>query len=198
MKWVVLAIVLFIVGYTVVMVKYRKPNAPYRPYQDNVDRATVTRLLSAGYQRSTLQVVRPADPSKSLVLGNGGAAAMLGALGGLPSELDYALVEKPVLAESFASCTAPASVSGGQDYGVLFNAQLPDNDRVITEVMVFRKDKELFLLPVLEKLGGKLQARWRETSVLVSIPTDQFGAGQYRVTLIGSKNSRTWDFSVRQ
>jgi len=198
MKWVVLAIALFIVGYTVVMLKYRKSNAPYRPYQDNVDRATVTRLLSAGYQRSTVPVVRPADPAKGLVLGSGNAASMLGALGGMPSELDYALVEKPVLPESYPSCTAPASVSSGQDYGVLFNAQLADNDRVIGEMMVFRKDRELFLLPVLEKLGGKLQARWRETSVMVAIPTAQFPVGQYRVTLLGAKNSRTWDFSVRQ
>jgi len=198
MKWVILAIALFIVGYTLVMLKYRKPNAPYRPYQDNVDRATVTRLLAAGYQRSTLPVVRPADPSKALVLGGGSAANVQGVFGGLPSELDYALVEKPLLAESYATCTAPAVIAAGQDYGILFNAQLPDNDRVISEVMVFRKEQDLLLIPLLEKLGGKLQARWRETTVLLQLPGTQFPAGKYHVVLIGSKNSRAWDFSVRQ
>jgi len=40
MKWVVVAIVVFVAGYTVVNLLFRKPGRAYRPYQDAQDRAT--------------------------------------------------------------------------------------------------------------------------------------------------------------
>ena len=97
MKWVVLAIVLGLAGYTYLTLRYRKPGPAYRPYQDTVNRVTVGRLLSSGYQRIALAVDRPADPQrKSVILG--GFASATTARSGLPPELDRALVEKPLLA----------------------------------------------------------------------------------------------------
>ena len=198
MKWVILAIAVFIIGYTWVMVKYRKPNPAYRPYQDSVNQATVTRLLASGYQRLTLSVDRPADITRSLVLAEGAMAAMaLKTPGGLSKELDYALVEKPLLADDFDKLTAPATARQAEDYRVMVTANLQDNQRLISTALLFRKEGELTILPIFEPLHGKLETRWKDCSFILTIPAGTLPAGDYEAVLIGGKDSRKWSFTVR-
>jgi hypothetical protein len=198
MKWVIIAIAVFIVGYTWVMIKYRKPTPAFRPYQDSVNQATVTRLLASGYQRQTLAVERPADPARGLVLDAGDTAAMpLKAAGGLSKELDYALVEKPLLAENFDKVTVPAASAKGQDYRMLVSANLQDNQRLITSALLFRRDREVTILPVFEPLNGKLETRWKDTSFIITIPAGTLPPGDYEALLVGAKDSRKWSFPVR-
>ncbi|MFA5263403.1 MAG: hypothetical protein WC378_06220 [Opitutaceae bacterium] len=198
MKWVILAIALFIIGYTVVMVFYRKPGKAYRPYQDSTDRATVARLLSSGYQRASLIVDRPADPSRELAIPLGGMARTKSAPGGFPGNLDAAMIEKPLLADSYSNVAAPSSAQGAQPYRILLTANLPDNKRMIAGAVLFRRGKELSVVPVFERISGSLQARWRETSVLVTVPADTLPAGKYELTLIGGKSSQSWLLDLRQ
>lgn len=198
MKWVVLAILVFVVGYTLVMLFFRKPGRAYRPYQDSVDRATVTRLLSSGFQRVPLELERPADPGKVQVLKGAPAARPSGALGGLSSELDSAVIEKPLLAASFANFSAPAAASASQPYELSFVANLADNKRVVTSALLYRKKQEIYIVPVFEKLGGELQARWRESAVLIRIPAGTLPAGRYDMTLVGEKSSLQWAAELRQ
>ncbi len=198
MKWVILAIAVFVLGYTWVMVKYRKPTPAFRPYQDSVNQATVTRLLASGFQRQALAVERPADLARTQVLGQGATAAMpLRAPGGLSKELDYALVEKPLLAENFDKVTAAAAARRDEDYRMLVNANLLDNQRLITSAMLFRREGELTILPVFEPLGGKLETRWKDTSFLITIPAGTLPPGNYEALLVGAKDSRKWSFTVR-
>lgn len=198
MKWVVLAILVFVVGYTLVMVFFRKPGRAYRPYQDSVDRATVARLLDSGFQRFALETERPADPGRLQVLNGAPAARFATAPGGLSSELDAAILEKPLLAASYASLSAPASGSAAKPYALLFDANLSDNKRVVSGVLLYRRQQEVFIVPVFERLGGELQARWRESVVLARIPAGSLPAGRYQMTLVGEKNSLTWTAELRQ
>jgi hypothetical protein len=92
MKWIVLTIVLVVVPYTSLTLRYRKPGPAFRPYQDMEDRANVMRLLAAGYQRITLSARRPADP-----LPPAAAAVVTPAAGGLPAGLRSTLVQQPLL-----------------------------------------------------------------------------------------------------
>ena len=62
MKWVVLVIILSIGVYTVLTLRYRRPERAFQPYQDLRDRANTHRLLDAGFQRITLTAELPADP----------------------------------------------------------------------------------------------------------------------------------------
>lgn len=198
MKWVVLAILIFVVGYTLVMIFFRKPGRPYRPYQDSVDRATVTRLLSSGFQRVALEIERPADPGRLQILNGAPAARFSSAAGGLTGELNAAVLEKPLLASSYASFSAPAAGSASRGYSILFNANLADNKRVISGALLYRRQQEVFVVPVFEKLGGELQARWRESNILVRIPAGSLPAGRYEMTLVGEKTSLTWALDLRQ
>jgi len=58
MKWIVVAIVIFVIGYTIVNVFFRKAGRAYRPYQDAQDRATTARLVAAGWQKIPVDIRR--------------------------------------------------------------------------------------------------------------------------------------------
>lgn len=197
MKWVVLSIVLFIAGYTVVMVFFRKPGPAHKPYEDAANRATVSRLLAAGFQRIPIAAERPADPSSSRILEGSPRANVATVAGGLDPDLDFALAEKPLLAESFQQVTAAASTGNAEPYRVLFTASLKDHKRVISGGMLLRKEGQLFLLPVFEPLRGELLARTKETTVVLTIPAGTLKPGRYTTVLVGEKSSRRWELSIR-
>jgi len=196
MKWVVLAIVLGLAGYTYLTLRYRKPGPAYRPYQDTVNRTTVSRLLSSGYQRIALAVERPADPPRTSVI-LGGVANATTARSGLPPELDHALVGKPLLAETITSVTAGAETNADRPYRIQFSATLADHQHVISEAHLFRKDDSLLILPVFEQIEGGLQARWLETTVMLTVPGGALPPGRYTATLVGTRGSRTWPLLVK-
>lgn len=198
MKWVVLVVVVCLGGYTFVRLYFNKPTPAYRPYQDSVDHTTVSRLLASGYQRVELGVERLNEPAKGLVLKSGDSAAMaLNAPGGLPKELDFALVQKPLLADSYGTVTAAASVGAKTDYRILAGANLADTERLLTSVMLFRKEGDVALVPIFEPLKGKLETRWKECNFVVTIPAGTLPPGSYDAQLLGSKGSRKWTFTVR-
>jgi hypothetical protein len=99
MRWVVLAIVLFIPLYTYLTLHFRRKDPAFVPYQDMRDRADVIRLLNAGYQRVTVDASRPAES-----IGPGDPASP--APGGLPPELAKTLIESPLLPQSIDSVSA--------------------------------------------------------------------------------------------
>lgn len=199
MKGVFLVTLVFIIGYTWVRLAYQKPNPAYRPYQDANDQATVSRLLASGYQRMEVSAEQAAGYDPSLVLAKGELAAFaLKAPGGLSKELDYALLEKPLLAESFENITVPAAAKSGKAYRLLLKAKTADNKRMINSAILFRKEGELTILPIFEPLHGGLEARWKECSLLVSIPAELLKEDHYEITVVGNQSSRKWTFSVQR
>ena len=76
-------------------------------------------------------------------------------------------------------------------------ATLADHKHVISEAHLFRKDDSLVILPVFEQIEGGLQARWLETTVLLTVPGNALPPGRYTATLVGAHGSRTWPLLVR-
>jgi hypothetical protein len=191
MKWVFLTIVVIIVPYTYLTWHYRKPNAPYRPYQDAQERANVVRLLSAGYKRVTVMAQRPADSVKASA-----AAPTTAGLGGLPSALTSTLVQQPLLPAEVVSVTAAPSVSAAEPYAIQFTCVLPDNKQQLAGASLYVKDGEIVIAPDFEFLTGGLQARTRESMILLTVPPGALPAGSYRATLVGQHSSRAWTVQV--
>ena len=75
MRWIVLAILLFIVPYTYVTLEYRKPNKAFEPYADMKEQANVHRLLDAGYKRVSVRAERPFPALSPAEITRGPAAA---------------------------------------------------------------------------------------------------------------------------
>lgn len=197
MKWVAISILVFIVGYTFITIRYRKPGPAHQPYKDAKDRATVQRLQDAGYQRIAASISLPADPQRSAArLGKALATHQI-VLGGLPAELTATLIDKPALPESFSKVEAPAEVAALLPYAFQFTCTLPDKKFTVGETYVYLKDDDLAVVANFEKIGGELLARSRDNPIFVTIPGGTLKPGTYHVRLIGAQSSRQWILQVR-
>ena len=191
MKWIVLAVAVFIPVYTFLTLRYRRPGPAFRPYQDMRDRADVIRLLKAGYQRIGIEATRPADPVAE------GPAGALPAPGGLPTELKGTLVESPLLPLEIDSVSAAPTAASAIDYPIALTYTIADNKRQLSGASLYVKRGEIVIVADFEKLGGGLLARTREGTALLTIPPGSLKPGTYHVTLVGERSSRSWNLRVR-
>jgi hypothetical protein len=191
LKWIVLAILLFIVPYTFLTLHYRKPGPAYRPYEDMKNRANTARLLSAGYQRITLPARRPADTEVFV------AAAPVNAVpGGLPDELRATLVALPTLAADILRVSAGPTASARLPYPIQFTCTTPDDRQQLAGVEFYLKEDQIIITPDFELLTGGLLTRTRETLILLTVPPATLKPGRYRVILVGRNSSRSWTLQV--
>ena len=193
MKWIVLAIVAFMVIYTAVNIYYRKPGQAYRPYQDAQDRATTARLLAAGWQKIPLDSRRPIEKPATDAPVTVTRAAI-----GLGPDLETKFAEKPKLLTSIDRVIAPASVGHGDDYNAYFTATLTDQKLQLGEVTLYRKGHELVIIPAEESLPGKnLLSRWPDSNYWISFSTANLPAGRYDVRVVAKGPAAAWSFAVR-
>jgi hypothetical protein len=191
MKWIVVAILVFIPIYTYLTLHFRRPGPAFNPYQDMRDRADVIRLLKAGYQRVAVDASRPVDQAQAA------GAPSLPAPGGLPEDLRKTLIESPLLPLEVNSVSAPPMAVSGIDYQIVLGYTIPDNKRQLSGAHLYEKPGEIVIVADFERLAGGLLARTREGSALLDIPPGTLRPGTYRVTLVGERASRSWTLHVR-
>jgi hypothetical protein len=193
MKWVVLAIVVFMAGYTVVNLLYRKPGRAYRPYQDAQDRATTARLLNAGWHKMPVDFSRPAEkPAVDNPAGINSAAV------GLGPDLAPNFAEAPKLLATIDRVFAPGSVARGEPYSAFFTASLTNQKGQLGEIALYHKGNEFVLVPSSEPLPGKdLMSRWNDSTYCVTFPTTDLAPGRYQVRLVANGPAATWNFTVK-
>jgi len=192
MKWVLVAILLLIVPYTILTLRYRKPGPAFEPYADLKNRANVSRLLAAGYQRIPIVAQRPAEGGRAR-----GGASILPAPGGVPADLRSTLVEPLQLATEITSVTAAPAAAANQPYAVQIACTLPGDQQQLGGADLYVRGDQLVLAPTFEPTGGGLYARSRQAAVLLTVPAGTLKPGQYTVTLIAERGSRAWPIEVR-
>lgn len=193
MKWVFVAIIIVIGPYTYLRWHFRKPGRAFEPYQDTKERANTMRLLSAGFQRVVVPLDRPADSTA----GPQSHAHTLATMGGLPPSLASTLVAPPPLPIEISAVTAAAEANTLLPYGIEFTCTLPDNHQQPGGAQIFIRGEEIIAVPDLERLSGGLMARIRENRVRINIPAGVLKPGHYRMTLVGSRTSSTWELTVK-
>lgn len=194
MKWIIVAILVFVAGYTAVNLYFRKPGRAYRPYQDANDRATTARLLAAGWHKLPLTERRPVEKAAS---DHTLAAIAHGAVG---LGLDFApnFAEPPKLVASIDRVVAPADVVHGFDYSFFFTASLPDLKGQMGELTLYRRDHELVLVPEIEKLPGQqLMSRWNDSTYAATFATASLPPGRYSVRIVARGPAATWSFTIK-
>jgi hypothetical protein len=196
MYWIVLAIAVFVVGYTFLRLHYSRGGKPFEPYHDLGEQTAVRRLLGLGYQRIPVEVGRPADPLPESRFAPV-TTDVTSASGGLPSELTSALGRTPYLPGSIIHVAAPREATATATYMLQFTCAQPDYTTQIDGAYLYRKGGRIFLLPRFEKTPGQLLARWRESVVVVSFPTQSLPPGRYSITLCGGRTSKSWEFTIR-
>jgi hypothetical protein len=194
MKWIVLAIVVFAVGYTAVNFYFRKPGQAYRPYQDAQDRATTTRLLAAGWSKIPVHDRRPVEKP---LAPDTPAAITRGAVG-LGLDLDPNFAEKPKLVSSIDRVTAPSTIPAGWDYTLYFTVSVTGNKAQVGELQLYRRGNDLVLIPGLEPLPGKdLMSRWKDSDYAATFSTDSLPPGRYTARIVANGPCATWSFTVK-
>jgi len=189
MRWIALAILLYIAGYTIVTLRYRKPGPEFQPYAQALERAA---LAKAGFQRVPAKTERPADPRF------GEAPDGLGIVpGGLPPPLLAALPAHAPLPVEIGRIAASSGANRYLAYTVEFACVLPDNRRELGGAEIFLKGGELFIVPDLVRLPGELLTRTRENAILLTVPAGAIPPGRYRATLVGERSSKVWTLLVR-
>jgi len=191
MKWVILVIILCIGAYTVLTLKYRRPERAFRPYQDLRDRANTHRLLDAGFQRISLAAELPADP-----LSAAAAARATAAAAGLPPALRDTLVVQPRLPAEIVSVTAAPDVNALFAYPIGFKCTLADNKQQLAGAELYVRGGELVVAPDFERITGGLLARTRENVIRVTVPAGSLRPGSYHITLVGARGSKSWTLQV--
>ena len=192
MKWIVLAIVLAVVPYTIVTLRYRKEGPAFQPYEDLKNRANVARLVAAGYQRIALTAQQPADGPRTA-----GGAAVTTAAGGVPADLRSTLVEAPQLPTEIVGVSAAPAANTLQPYSIQFTCNLPNDQQQLGGAEMYVKGDEIVLVPTFERIDGELRRRSAQTVVLLTIPAGAVKPGQYTMTLVGERSSRSWPLEVR-
>lgn len=194
MKWIVLVIVAFVVVYTAVNLYFRKPGPGYRPYQDAQDRATTARLLNAGWQRLPLTTRRPMEKPGT----DQPAAPVKRAAVGLGSDLEDKFAEKPQLLASIDQVTAPAAANRNGEYAAYFTASLANLKWQVGEMNLYRKDRELVLIPAAEPLPGSgLMSRWNDSTYWIGFSTANLPPGHYEMRIVAKGPAAAWSFDLR-
>jgi hypothetical protein len=196
MRWIVLAIVIFVPLYTWLTLRYRRPGRAFQPYQDMRDRADVVRLLKAGYRRVAIDASRPEEPARA-------ALPTFPAVGGLPADLKKTLLETPLLPLEIESVSAAPAASAAIDYTIGLTYTLSDNKRQLSGAHLYERPGEstrpgeIVVVADFERLDGGLLARTREGFALLTVPPGTLKPGTYQVTLVGERASRSWTLTVR-
>jgi hypothetical protein len=196
LRWVVVAIVIFIGGYTFLRLHFGKRGRPFEPYHDLGGRAATQHLVELGYERVAVEIERPAEVLPAARF----APAVVeidSVFGGLPAELDGAFAARPALPAHITAVTAPRETASTGTYALQFTCAQPDYHTQLDSVLLLRKGQQLFLLPDFPKLNGQLLARSKETVVLVRIPAQSLAPGRYTVTLCGEQTAKSWEFTVK-
>ena len=196
LRWVGIAIVVFIVAYTFLRLYFGKPGKPFEPYRDLGERAGIQHLTAMGYERIPVDLERPAE-----IMPATGFSPAIGevdnASGGLPADLDASLAAKPSLPATITGVTAPREIAAPGTYAVQFTCAQPDYRTQVDDALIFRRESQLFLLPDFRKPGGQLLVRSKESVVVARFSTRGLPPGRYTVTLCGRSNSKTWQFVVK-
>lgn len=197
MRWVVVAIVLCLVPYTYLTIKYRKPNKPVEPYADFKEQANVHRLLDAGYRRATIRAERPFPALTPGEITRGTPAQPAPAPGGVPDMLAKTLVEAPLLPAGYRDLVTAAELPSLLPARIQFVARLETDREQLGGAEVFLRENTIVIVPTFEPVPGDLQTRSKETPVLLTLPGGMLEPGEYVVTLAGARDSLRWTVVVR-
>lgn len=199
MRWIVATILLFIVPYTYVNLKFRKPNPAFEPYADMKEQANVKRLLDAGYTRVSIGAERPHPPiAPDRIVADGSLGAVVSsAPGGLPRPLDSTLVELPRLPASYADLVVPAELATHAPALLQFTARVESDHEQLGGAAVYIREDQVVIVPTFEPVPGELRARTRDGNVLLTLPAGLLAPGQHHFTLAGARDSLRWTVLVR-
>ena len=192
MKWIILAMILFVVPYTYLTLHFRKPGPSYEPYRDAREKTLIAR---SGFRRVSLSAVQ-ADSAREIERA-GPSALVSSSPGGLPGELRAAVITPPFLPAAIGQVSAPPSLDSERPYAIRFACTTSSLQQALSGARLYIRGADAYLLTDFVHLPAGLSARTDGKTVAIEIPPSTFDPGKLRLTLVGQNGSRSWDLQVR-
>lgn len=196
MWWIIVAIVVTLVPYTWISLRYRKEGRAFEPYGDMKRQANVRRLLTAGFHRIPLTAERPADKpfqgSSPLPFATPQPSAP-----GIPAALKDTLIESPNLPEEILAVKAATTASTLLPYTIEIDCTVADAGYGLSSAYLYLKDNAVYLLVDCERFAGELRSRSQEMPLRLTAPAGSLPAGNYLVVASGAKLSKQWALTVQ-
>jgi hypothetical protein len=192
MKWVALAILVFIAIYTPLMLKFRKPGHGYEPAAEAERRmaeAAKWEKIAARLELTAAEAVAPLMP--------GPAAIVADAPVRLPEGLRDALAGAPALPAEITAVAAPAACGAGEACVISFTCALASADERLDSVMVFQEGGRVFVLPLTVPAVGGPRARTADAAARVTLPAGALKPGRYTVIVAASARAKQWTLEVK-
>ncbi len=169
-------------------------NKVYEPYAEARNRATVERLLAAGFRCITLAATRPTEPLHTPV-----PAQIVAAPGGLPADLALALVAAPLPPASATHITAARETSATLPYLVGFHlAALPDEkEELARRANLYARRQACARAQFRARARRPARAITRDRGAPHRTLAGVLPPGRYLVTLVATRESRTWALTVK-
>ena len=192
MRWIIIAMILFVAPYTYLTLHYRKPGPSYQPYQDAKEK---TVLAHNGYTRISLPSAQPA--SGMLLPVQGIPASTNTSVLGITPELKKALGTAVTIPEAIDSVAAPAIFDHGKTYPFSYGCSTSDLHHALAGTRLYVKDKSVYFITDFEALVGGLSSRDTHTVIALELPSGALEAGSYTFTVVGKNQSRSWHVLVK-
>ncbi len=192
MKWIALAIVLFIAIYTPITLYFRKPGPGYEAAAEMDKRAAA----AAQWVRIEAQTERPAEPAGARTR-LGPDATISDAPGHLPDGLRTTLPRPPSLPAEITAAGAAAESAAGAPYQINFICALASANEQLTGAQLFRNGNHLFVVPQAEPIIGSLRARSADAAMLLTVPPGTLKPGRYIVTIAANARAKQWTLEVK-
>lgn len=192
MKWVALAIVVFIAIYTPLMLKFRKPGPAYEPAADAERRMAE----AAKWEKIDARFERLAEGADTPMV-SGQPAQVTVASSNLPDGLRDALASPPSLPAEITAVSALAENGVGAACAINFTCALSTPEEQLASVQVFRKADRVFVVPQIERSTGGARARSADAAARVTLPAGALKAGHYTVVIAASTRAKQWTLELK-
>jgi hypothetical protein len=192
MKWIALAIVVFIVPYTWLTLRYRKPEPAYEPAAEAERRAAE----AAKWQKLDARFELVADGADAPPA-TGPAAIILNAPARLPEGLRDALGSVPALPAEITAVDALPGNAAGVACVINFTCALAAADTRLIGAAVFGEGGQLVVLPLTAPMPDGTRARSADVAARVTLPVGALKPGRYTVTIAASSRAKQWTLEVK-
>lgn len=199
MKWIVLAIAVYVVGYTFVNISYRKPSeAAHEPFAEARERRMRSvQALTYGWTRVACEFTSPVADVTVPAAEIASAALPQRLDRHLPPELVLVVPHEPALHPARVQLTAPAGLSTGDSLRVRLEFPGDASVPAFGETLAYFKDNHLFLFFQDDRHVAPESTPTTAASPLeLVLPPATLTAGTWQASAFTASQTLTWSFTI--
>ena len=200
MKWIVLAIAVYVVGYTVINISYRKPaGAAHEPYAEAREqrRMRSIQVTNYGWSRVACELTQPGTALSGPAAEISAAPLPARLDRHLPPELVLVVPRAPALHPAGITLSAPARVDAEDSLRLVLDFPVDASVPAFGETLAYFKDNQLFLfLQDQRHVAPDSQPTPAASPLALVLPPATLTPGTWQASAFSASQAFTWSFTV--